>query len=147
GYGGYRPPVTGDFDADGYADIVVSPGDRDGTYLGFGPAFERVWAPDVGFDEGPQGLLVGDIDGDGTSDLIATRADSSTSRVQVSFGRTGDGPVLDPAPEQVHPAEVASWEAYELLTGDFDGDGQTDLVWNARGVDNQIFVALAQPLF
>ncbi|MEM6928436.1 MAG: VCBS repeat-containing protein, partial [Myxococcota bacterium] len=146
-FSGYLPPVSGDFDGDGHADIVSSPPGRDGTYVGFGPDFDPVEAPALGFADGPQSLLVGDVDGDGTSDLITYRTDGESSEVQVSFGRDGEGPVLDPAPDQAHPADVASWEAYELLTGDFDGDGQTDLVWNARGVDNQSFVALAQPLF
>jgi len=55
---------------------------------------------------------------------------------------TASGAVSFPAVQAFAAAPVAS--PYEAAVGDFDGDGLTDLVFNHRGVTNDVSVAFGQ---
>jgi FG-GAP-like repeat len=111
--------ATGDFNADGRADLLVRD-DSSGT--------RSLWMTDadgigqrvglgVSIAAGSSAVRVGDFDGDGRSDIVWRGADGAIS---VTF--------MDGA-SATASLEVPSCFGHEILaSGDFDGDGADDLV-------------------
>ncbi|NBC17384.1 MAG: hypothetical protein GVY18_08745 [Bacteroidetes bacterium] len=85
---------------------------------------------------------VADVDGDGNDDLIWNHL-SSTNDVAIAFAN-GDGTFAAPTTVR-HPetAPEGNWDRYTLITGDPNGDGQADLIWNRTGDQNRTYVALS----
>jgi len=115
-----------DFNGDGRAEVVAAEGDV------YGPAGDvRVWrSTPTGFAradvyaQGRAGLLAcADFDGDGRKDLAVAGHAQNKSFVQVFHARTNGTFELIGAADF---GDGASGES-ELLAGDFDGDGATDL--------------------
>jgi hypothetical protein len=133
GDGTFQPPVTyaagsqpwgiaaGDFTGDGRTDLAVTNnygndvsvllGNGDGTFL---PAVNYA------VESAPRGIVAGDFTGDGRTDLAVTLDGANT--VSVLLGN-GDG-TFQPA---VQYAELGESSPEALVTGDFSGDGRTDL--------------------
>lgn len=72
-------------------------------------------------------MLVADIDGDGRDDLVWNHR--GTSNVVYSAMSLGTG-AFTWRDRQVHAA--GGWAPYTVTTGDLNGDGKTDLLWNNR---------------
>lgn len=146
--GAFRAPVLypvvnaptsiaiGDFNADGRSDLAVTSnnaanqgnvnvlmGNLDGTFQ------TSVYYAVGG---GPQGIAVGDFNGDGKSDLAVVNNQSYT--ISILQGR-GDGTFRDHADFAVDNNPVS------IATGDFSGDGHTDLVV-ARGFSDGLATVL-----
>ena len=82
---------------------------------------------------------VGDFDGDGISDLVWTKSDGSGLYAQVALAN-GDGTLA--AAQRSNPA-TGSFSGYTAHSGDFNGDGLSDLVWaNAGSGGLRAYVAL-----
>ncbi|MBN1483459.1 MAG: VCBS repeat-containing protein [Chloroflexia bacterium] len=133
-----------DVDGDGRSDLVwnetattnrvyVGLAQPDGTFR-FLPAQDRE-------EEGWQGFrtLLGDVNGDGRSDLVWNEA-AEANRIYLGLGQA-DGTFIF-LPGQEHP-EVG-WEGAQLLVADVNGDGRSDLVWAGRPGQDELYVALAQ---
>lgn len=116
-------PFAGDFDGDGQTDIAVL--NWNGAFwvgLSTGASFDGEgsgpWASPAGLWGGIP--LAGDFNGDGRDDvLVFTEKDGL--RVGLSTGRSFD------APDSGRWNTPAGLWSEQPFTGDFDGDGKTDL--------------------
>ncbi|MDB4265405.1 FG-GAP-like repeat-containing protein [bacterium] len=112
----------GDFDADGLTDVLTRPGNNTQfvTYFSNGDGTFRA----VIFDqeiEWDQNVRIGDFNGDGRTDVFAYRSQPD-DRFR-TFLSNGDGTF-----EGVVSHFIDSWNStIPLHTGDFDGDGLTDI--------------------
>ena len=145
---GYSAGV-GDFNGDGVSDVVwtqaSSSGLRAYASLGNGDGtFAAVLYSGVhtGSTSG-YSAAVGDFNGDGMSDIAWTRASSSGLRAYVSLGN-GNGRLAAARYSQAHTGSLSGFSA---RTGDFNGDGVSDMVWErATGSGLKARVSLAETL-
>ncbi len=127
------PLAVGDVDGDRRADLVGFR--QDGTYVSLwnGSRFadRRSWSSDghctqdfVSFEETPR--FLGDVDGDGTDDVICHNGTSW--RVDRSTG-VGFEPYEIPGPDfACEGGQFCSFSAHPFAVGDVDGDGRDDVV-------------------
>jgi Thiol-activated cytolysin/FG-GAP-like repeat len=83
-----------------------------------------------------------DVNGDGRADLVWNHRDPSTNEIAVALGQA-DGSFGTPTTASHPETPSEGWGNYTLQTGDFDGDGKTDLAWNYLGSVNKTYVALS----
>ncbi|MBI5895634.1 MAG: VCBS repeat-containing protein [Desulfobacterales bacterium] len=80
----------------------------------------------LNFNIGTAALRVGDMNGDGKSDLVGIQTDSSRAFVRVMFSN-GDSTFLPPVDWY---DESGGYDKFNPTMGDYDGDGRTDLVFH-----------------
>ncbi len=147
------PAATGDLDGDGVEDLVVLRHGSTGPFgvrivslAGDAPRTIAEW----GLQGAPGPTTVGDLDRDGTEDLIVlTRAGSvGAGRIEVAWGVPGGGPPS--APRTV--LELDATDVRGLAVADWDEDGTPDVIvgdqpWLvARGLGRRTFeLAEMQP--
>lgn len=127
--------ASADFNADGQADFVLGGTLRTPArvYLSqSGGGFREERLPAAPADDGL--ILTLDVDGDGTTDLLLTRAgDTAAGKEQAYqprlFLNRGDG-VFQPAPEGMLPRSSLSVGAAAVV--DLNNDGHSDVVLGAR---------------
>lgn len=143
--------ITGDFNGDGRTDLfwssAVNPGGRalhGGLANGSGGwTYLNPWVAIPLESSGSFAAHVGDIDGDGFSDVVWNQLGATTNKVQTGRGKSDGRPEISPA-EQVHPA-TTNWSQAVTLVGDVTGDGRDDLVWVIPGATTQIYLGTAEP--
>jgi len=128
-----------DGNGDGYYGYVVTDSDfglayRDRTAAGLDPAGEQqisIPAPAAGFNR--KGLMsyldTGDIDGDGTTDVVAIGS-RWNANVRVFYNQGGtlvEGAVI--------PYPGGNWDGSGVRLADFDSDGRLDIVFT-KLIDN-----------
>lgn len=109
--------VTGDFNADGRADVVFLSASDAFLFLSRGDGSFEQKTFGMGLDVRP---LAVDLDGDGRDELITGRPAEPGSTIEIFTG--------DPANGLTRIREIAAGPyPYRLAAGDFDGDGAVDL--------------------
>lgn len=99
-----------------------------------------IYADDAVENSSPLEARLADVDGDGREDFVYVERDGTLLSLVVGLATESSSFLFTTVPME-HPA-VVSWEQYQMLTGDFDGDGRDDLLWNLPAVTNRTFVAL-----
>jgi thiol-activated cytolysin/VCBS repeat protein len=92
----------------------------------------------------PFSTLTGDVNGDGKADLIWADTTATSNQGRVAIGRSTSTsttsnfsfPALQTAPTYAPSLTL------RVRAGDVNGDGRADLLWNAAGTTNRLFVAL-----
>lgn len=128
GYRGGVQVAMGDVDGDGISEIVTAPGRRssthvrifrlDGTYLG------GFFAYGNGF-RGGVNLAVGDVDGDGTAEIVTAPKRGGGPRVRVVHWK-GQRAYDVVSPFLAYTAKFRG--GVRVALGDLDGDGRPELV-------------------
>ena len=129
--------ATGDFDGDGRADVVVTPdvggGPRVRVFGGGDPG--RVLADFMGIDDpafrGGARAAVGDVDGDGTPDIVVGAGVGGGPRVAVWDGAALLGGRYERLTPDFFAFESSLRNGVYLAVGDVDGDGFGDVIAGA----------------
>jgi hypothetical protein len=144
--GGVRAAV-GDFNADGFADMVTAPGSGGGPHIRIYDFFNtniirEFMAYDVNFTGGVN-IAVADVNGDGFDDLVTGAGHTGGPHVKIFNGR--DGSLMnqfmayDPAFRggvRVGAADLNSQGIAQIVTGAGIGGGPIANVFNA--IDGQL---------
>lgn len=121
--------TSGDLDGDGAIDLVGADGLSTSVTLMFGDGrggFSRTHAVDVGCQVAPHGLVVTDVDRDGSADLVVLADESNTVSVM-----RGDGSgSLFPYARAAIDTDIASSTAELAETTDSTYEGITSLTLN-----------------
>jgi len=119
-----------DFDHDGWMDVAFTHIDWQGVTLwrnNHGKAFERVSLPKTEWVHGGYGVAAIDYDNDGWVDLVAvgeTKEGKGEIRLFRNLGADGFKDVT----ADVGLDKIQLKEPRAIITGDYDGDGATDLL-------------------
>ncbi|MGV9211565.1 FG-GAP-like repeat-containing protein [Micromonospora sp. RB23] len=129
--------TVGDYNGDGRDDAAMLYAFADGHFSmntslanatgGFGPFISSVTVPtSANWKSGFVRLFSGDFNGDGRDDaLVAHRNDDSSIQFSTALGDTAGafGPFVD---SYLVPKNSWAWTSFQLIVGDYNGDGRTD---------------------
>ena len=126
GFTGGVHTAAGDVNEDGTPDIVTSPGLDGGPHIKVfsgisGAVLMEFFAYDAGF-KGGVNMAVGDVNGDGQSDIITAPAANGGPHVKVFSG--ADGSLL----REFFAYDPGFTGGLQVAAGDIDNDGRIDII-------------------
>jgi uncharacterized delta-60 repeat protein len=135
--GGVRV-ATGDFNGDGFDDIVTGTGPGGSSHVRVfsgsdGKLLREFFAYNSGFTGGIS-VAVGDVNGDGVVDIITGAGQGGGPHVRVFSG--SDGRVL----QEFFAFETAFRGGVNVAAGDFNGDGRADIITSASAAAPRVRV-------
>ncbi len=138
GGGNYYSQILGDYNNDDLTDVAVvytfkegnksritasiSYSEGDGTFTAGGTPYSELIGESV-----LNHRLSGDFDNDGFTDLIATNSSANGWRVYTILNN-GDGSFASPVEQIVSTVNFLDDKSYQNSTGDFNGDGNLDII-------------------
>jgi hypothetical protein len=132
--------ATGDFNGDGLPDMAVTNSGSTGAsgvsvYINTGSGLPATATYSMTTGSGPRGVVAGDFNGDGKTDLAVANVNSASVSIF-----TNSGSSINVAKNV--PDLTANTNPNQLVAGDFNGDGKTDLAVTNTGaaVANGAFV-------
>jgi hypothetical protein len=129
--------TTGDFNGDGKIDLAVANAADDSVSVllqASGGGLPTATAPSYPVERAPSGLAVGDINGDGRTDLVVANRTSGTLSVLLA-NANGTFRAAVSHPVGGFPSGIA--------TGDFNGDGKVDIaVTSERDANVSVLINL-----
>lgn len=90
---------------------------------------------------GSKSIHLLDLDGDGLDDMVINHRDGLVNAVYAGLSTHNNGFLFTPLPMD-HPGTV-TWDQYQTLIGDFNGDGRQDMAWTHPAATNRLYVALS----
>ncbi|MCB9133222.1 MAG: VCBS repeat-containing protein [Anaerolineales bacterium] len=140
--------LTGDFDGDGRSDIAAWDGSAWATYVSqaSGTTFDfSLVSNNLGALSGSDAsrLVVGDFDGDGTTDLAARASDSANWIVWLSTGLAGGVLAFTEVTATSLGYDITS--SVPRVTADFSGDGKSDVLALFDNSDFYAWLSQASP--
>jgi hypothetical protein len=135
---GYEQMASGDFDRDGFADLIVRDPSSGANRVVYGRGLQVVSNPIApGHINGYEHMVTGDFNGDGHDDVFVWSPGSGGNRIAYAWGREFPWVVDNPV-----PAGAINGGGYSrVVAGDFDGDRRDDLLfWHSSG-ENRIAFA------
>lgn len=85
--------------------------------------------------------LIGDVNGDGRSDMIWNQLQQGTNQLFVGLS-AGDGTFAFTSAFRHPEAAPEGWGNYTVSVADLNGDAYADLVWNHLGTNNKTYLGL-----
>jgi hypothetical protein len=131
--------AVGDLDGDGKPDIALTSGIGQASVsiyrnTSVGAAISFAGRLDLAVVNGPYGVTIGDLDGDGKPDLVV----ANTGGNQLSFFRNLSVPGTLSFGARVDL--TLGGAPYDVAIGDIDGDGKADLVVSSQGSSGALYV-------
>ncbi len=141
--------AVGDFNSDGVPDLVVVVGDPSAGTLGIAlgdPAHPGEFLPEAQIVTASGPTVVGDFNGDGVLDIVATapfNLDFSLNSIYVILGDPANpGQFLPPAAYQPFPGfDPRQSFITAVAAGDFNGDGLPDLAVTIDEVFGHLYLS------
>jgi len=146
---------TGDLNGDGITDLIWMHSGGGGL-----AAYTAIGIGDGSFQDPIRGVLksgdygsydyyekrIGDIDGDGLTDLIWMHSGPTGLAAHTAIGN-GDGSFQEPTGRRLSDEDFGAYSSHQKLTADLNGNGLIDLAWLTSQNGYKIYTSLKKKTY